>query len=79
LKLLTSAACIFADRWLALSNSQIIKLFLFGSSLLSEDENFQIFYHVQNFIKETKRFHTQEIWICLQFIFQYFLVCFSSI
>jgi hypothetical protein len=52
LKLLTSAACIFADRWLALSNSQIIKLFLFGSSLLSEDENF---------LKETKRFHTQEI------------------
>jgi hypothetical protein len=29
--------------------------------------------------KETKRFHTQDIWICLQFIFQYFFVCFSSI
>jgi hypothetical protein len=55
------SARIFADRWLALCISQIINLFLFGPSLLSEDENFQIFYHVQNFTKETKRFHTQEI------------------
>jgi hypothetical protein len=51
LKLLTSAARIFADRWLALSNSQIIKLFLFGSSLLSENENFSNLLPRPNFYK----------------------------
>ena len=73
LKLLNSAAYILADEWFAMSDLQKINLFLFGSSQLSEDKNVQIFYHVQKFIKESKRFHVQEIWICLHCSF--FNIC----
>ena len=54
LKLLNFAAHILADEWFAMSDLQIINLFCL-------DKNVQIFYHVQNFIKESKRFHIQEI------------------
>ena len=62
-RLLSSAAQILADRWLAMSELQIINVCLNGSSLqtlLSEDENVNIFYCVQCFIKEFNRFHKLE-------------------
>ena len=62
-RLLSSDAEILADRWLAMSELQIINVFLNGSSLqtlLSEDENVNIFYCVQCFIKEFNRFHKLE-------------------
>ena len=68
-RLLSSAAQILADRWLAMSELQIINVCLNGSSLLSEDENVNIFYCVQCFIKESNRFHKHEFWSSFLFFF----------
>ena len=54
--LLSSAARIFADRWSSMSKSQIISVFLFGSPLLSLEQNNDLFFHVQSFISESMRF-----------------------
>ena len=54
--LLSSAARIFADRWSLMSKSQIISVFLFGSPLLSLEQNNDLFFHVQSFISESMRF-----------------------
>ena len=56
LKLLSSAAHILADRWNAISELQLLRLFLTGSSQLTENENIGIFHSVQCFIKESGRF-----------------------
>ena len=42
--LLSSAACIFADRWSSMSKSQIISVFLFGSPLLLLEQNNDLFF-----------------------------------
>ena len=56
-KLLSSAACIFADRWTTMSESQLISAFLFGAPFLSLKENSDLFSHVQSFISESMRFY----------------------
>ena len=55
LKLVSSAAHI-GDKWNSMSELQIVRLFLAGSSQLSESKNIEIFTSVQLFIKETGRF-----------------------
>ena len=47
--LLSSAACIFADRWSFMYKVQIISVFLFWSLLLSPEENNDILSHVQKY------------------------------
>ena len=54
--LLTSAACIVPNLWSRLSDKQKTELFIFGSSLLSDEQNCHIFYQVQYFIKKFKSF-----------------------
>ena len=54
--LLTSAACIVPNSWPRLSDRQITELFIFGSSLLSDEQNCHIFYQAQHFIKNSNRF-----------------------
>ena len=49
--LLTSAACIAPNLWSRLSDRRKTELFIFGSSLLSDEQNCHIFYQVQYFIK----------------------------
>ena len=55
--LLSSAARIFADRWSSMSKAQIVSVFLFGSKLLSPKQNSGLFFHVQSFISDSKRFY----------------------
>ena len=55
--LLSSAARIFADRWSSMSKAQIVSVFLFGSKLLSPKQNSDLFFHVQSFISDSKRFY----------------------
>ena len=57
INLLSSASCIFADRWLSMSKAQIVSVFLFGSQLLSPKEKNDLFFHVQSFTSESKRFY----------------------
>ena len=47
-KLLSSAACILADRWTTMSESQLISAFLFGAPFLSLKQN--SIFHAQSFI-----------------------------
>ena len=54
--LLTAAARIAFGQWFKYSEKQKVELFLFGSSDLSNNENVEIFSHVQHFIRESKRF-----------------------
>ena len=54
--LLTAAAPIAFDQWLKYSYQQKVELFLFGSSDVLNNENFESFSHVQYFIRESKRF-----------------------
>ena len=54
--LLTSAACIAPNLWSRLSDMQKTELIIFGSSLLSDEQNCHIFYQVQYFIKNSNRF-----------------------
>ena len=61
LNLLSSAAHILADRWYAISELQLLGLFLTGSSQLAENENIGIFHSVQCFIKESGRFALVEL------------------
>ena len=55
--LLSSAARIFADRWSSMTKVQIVSVFLFGSKLLSPKQNSDLFFHVQSFISDSKRFY----------------------
>ena len=55
--LLSSAARIFADRWSSMTKVQIVSVFLFGSKLLSSKQNSDLFFHVQSFISDSKRFY----------------------
>ena len=55
--LLSSAARIFADRWSSMSKAQIVSVFLFGSKLLSPKQNSDLFFYVQSFISDSKRFY----------------------
>ena len=48
--LLSSAARVFADRWSSMSKAQIVSVFLFGSPLLSPEQNIDLFSYVQSFI-----------------------------
>ena len=59
INLLSSAARIFADRWFSMSKAQIhvVSVFLCGSQLLSPKQNNDLFFHVQSFISESKRFY----------------------
>ena len=54
---LSSAARIFADRWSSMTKVQIVSVFLFGSKLLSPKQNSDLFFHVQSFISDSKRFY----------------------
>jgi hypothetical protein len=54
LKLLSSAAYIFADKRHAMTELHLIRVSLSGYSQLSEN-NIYIFHNVQSFIKETSR------------------------
>ena len=55
--LLSGAAHIVSYvQWLRFSDSQNVDLFLFGFSRLSNEGNFEIFFHVQQFMKESKCF-----------------------
>ena len=47
---LSSAARIFADRWSSMSKEQTLPVFLFGSPLLSLEQNNDLLFHVQCFI-----------------------------
>ena len=53
---LTAAARIAFGQWFKYSDQQKVELFLFGSSDMSNNENIEIFSHVQHFIRESKRF-----------------------
>ena len=55
--LLSSAARIFADRWSSMTKVQIVSVFLFGSKLLSPKQISDLFFHVQSFISDSKRFY----------------------
>ena len=55
--LLSSAARMFADRWSSMSKGQLYQFFLFGSQLLSLEQNNDLFSHFQSFISESKRFY----------------------
>ena len=46
----------FSNEWSRYSDSQEVNFFLFGSSHLSTEENVEIFFYAQQFIKESKRF-----------------------
>ena len=48
--LLFSAARIFAERLSSMSKAQILAVFLFGSSLLSPEQNNDLIFHVQSFV-----------------------------
>ena len=50
-------ARIFADRLSSMSKAQIIPVSLFGSPLLSPEQNNDLFFHVQSFISEPVRFY----------------------
>ena len=50
--LLTAAARTAFGQWFQYSYQQKIELFLFGSSDMSNNENAEIFFHVQHFIRE---------------------------
>ena len=54
--MLTCAATLFAERWSNTSDSTLLNSFLNGSSLLTSDKNKELFFHVQRFIIEGKRF-----------------------
>ena len=54
--LLTAAARIAFGQRFKYSDHQKVELFLFGSSDMSNNENVEIFSHVQHFIRESKRF-----------------------
>ena len=54
--MLTCAATLFAERWSNTSDSTLLNSFLNGSSLLTSDKNKELFFHVQRFIIESKRF-----------------------
>ena len=54
--LLTSTACIAPNMWSRLSDRQKTELFIFGSSLLSDEQNCHIFYQVQYLIKKSQIF-----------------------
>ena len=54
--ILTSAACIAPNLWSRLSDRKKTELFIFGSSLLSDEQNCHIFYQVKYFIKNSNRF-----------------------
>ena len=56
LSLLSAAAQVYGDSWYLLSDSQKVKLFLFGSVDLNTEDNRSIFMHVQQYIKLSKRF-----------------------
>ena len=51
--LLAAAARIASGQY---SDQQKVEVFLFGSSDMSNNENVEIFSHVQHFIGESKRF-----------------------
>ena len=53
---LSAAAQVYGDSWYLLSDSQKVKLFLFGSVDLNTEDNRSIFMHVQQYIKLSKRF-----------------------
>ena len=55
--LLSSIACIFADRWSSMSKAEIVSVFLVGSQLLSPKQYNDLFFHVQSFISDLKRFY----------------------
>ena len=56
-KSLSAAACsCFSNEWSRYSDSQEVNFFLFGSSHLSTEENVELFFYAQQFIKESKRF-----------------------
>ena len=59
-KLLSSAAQMFADDWSRMKNVQIVQIFLHGSSSLSLESNRELFFLVQSYINETKRFHLHD-------------------
>ena len=52
----TAAARILADRWLYMSKTQLISVFLFGTLLLSQEQNNDKIFHVQSFIIESMRY-----------------------
>lgn len=54
--LLTCAVTLFAERWSNVSDSTLLNSFLNGSSLLTLDKNKELFFQVQRFIIESKRF-----------------------
>ena len=70
LKLVSSAAYIIGDRWNAMSELQIVRLFLARSPQLLKSKNIEIFTSVHLFIKETGRFTYAE---------PYYLPCFLLI
>ena len=53
--LLSSAARIFANRLSSMSKAHIISVFLFGSPLLSPEQNNDLFFHAQSSISESMR------------------------
>ena len=57
INLLSSAARIFADRWSSMSKAEIVSVFPLGSQLLSPNQNSDLFFHVQSFISDSKRFY----------------------
>lgn len=54
----TAAARILADRWFYryMSKTQLISVFLFGTLLLSQEQNNDKIFHVQSFIIESMRY-----------------------
>ena len=56
ISLLSVAAQVCGDSWNLLSDSQKLKMFLFGDVNLNIDDNKKIFNFVQQFIKESERF-----------------------
>ena len=54
--MLAAAARIASGQWFKYSDQQKVEVFLFGSSDMSNNENVEIFSHVQHFIRESKRF-----------------------
>ena len=55
-KVLSAAARLLSYEWSRYSDSQKVNFFLSGSSLLSTEENVQLFSYAQQFIKESNRF-----------------------
>ena len=76
LEMLSCAAILFAERLLTMSDSAKISAFIYRF-YLTDDQNKALFSHVQNFIKESKRFLTISAMRPSAFFLFLFLITFN--